>query len=98
MIDINSDNKSNIIVANREMSYVAVFFNACKGMLLPRILYLNGNKTELSTLSVIDANGDSKSDAVVTIENQNIVDVFLSYGNDTFRFFQNLMSSSIVQR
>jgi hypothetical protein len=85
VVDVNSDSKPDIIVANNGGNNVGVLLNSGSGMFLPQITYSTGSNSYPPSASAVDVNSDSKPDIVVANQNVNNVGVLFNYGNGTFR-------------
>ncbi|CAF3306064.1 unnamed protein product [Rotaria sp. Silwood2] len=81
--DLNDDNKGDIIVANREGSYVAVFFNKGDGTFYPQVKYSTGAGSWPRSVVVADVNGDGTLDVIVANSRTNNVGIFLNKGDGT---------------
>ncbi len=86
MIDVNNDNKPDIIVANQLRNNVGVLLNNGQGMFLSQTVYSIESESDPRYVSVVDINGDDKPDIVVAINGGNGFEVFLNFGNGTFLF------------
>ncbi|CAF1556401.1 unnamed protein product, partial [Rotaria magnacalcarata] len=62
-VDVNSDNKPDIIVANKASTTVGVFLNNGNGTFLAQTTYATGN-TPMS-VAVVDVNSENKPDIIV---------------------------------
>jgi hypothetical protein len=84
VIDVNSDNKPDIVVANEGTNNVGVLFNAGNGTFLNQTTYSTGTGSYLYSVAVADVNGDKKPDIVVANQGTNNVGVLFNAGNGTF--------------
>jgi len=84
VVDVNSDNKPDIVVSNYGSNNVGVFLNAGSGTFLAQTTYSTGAGSSPRAVAVADVNSDNKPDIVVAGYNSNNVDVFLNAGNGTF--------------
>jgi len=82
VVDVNSDNKPDIVVANQGDSNVGVLLNTGYGTFLSQTTYTVGNSPY--SVAGADVNGDNKPDIVVANEGSNTVGVLLNAGNGTF--------------
>jgi hypothetical protein len=67
VVDINSDSKPDIIVANYYGDNISIFLNYGNGTFISQNIYSTGNGSNPSSLSVVDINGDNKPDIIVAI-------------------------------
>jgi hypothetical protein len=88
IVDVNGDNKLDIIVANFYGANVGVFFNTGNGTFAPQTTYsylsfscFNSGPISLVT---VDINRDNKPDIIVTQSAGNCMSVFINTGNGTF--------------
>ncbi|CAF3757200.1 unnamed protein product, partial [Adineta steineri] len=80
--DVNSDNKSDIVVATTGSSTVGILLNTGNGTFNAQTTYAVGSAPY--TVSVVDVNRDNKLDIVVPNAGSNNVGVLLNAGNGTF--------------
>jgi hypothetical protein len=66
VVDLNGDNKPEIIVANTNNDTVGIFVNYGNGIFLLEKLYSTGPGSNPQFVSVVDVNGDDKPDIIVT--------------------------------
>jgi hypothetical protein len=83
-VDVNSDNKPDIVVANLGSNTVGVFLNAGNGTFLAQTTYSTGGGSTPRSVAVADVNSDNKPDIVVGNLGSNTVGVFLNAGSGTF--------------
>jgi hypothetical protein len=83
-VDVNSDNKPDIIVGYYTSSNIGVFLNAGNGTFLNQTIYSIDAGSNPRSVTVADVNGDNKPDLVAPEYNSNNVGVFLNAGNGTF--------------
>jgi hypothetical protein len=84
VVDVNSDNQPDIIVANLGTSKVGVFLNAGNGMFLSQTTYSTGTSSSPRGVAVTDVNSDGQPDIVVADSGSGKVGVLLNAGNGTF--------------
>jgi hypothetical protein len=84
VVDVNGDNKPDIIVANSGTNNVGVLFNAGNGTFLNETTYTPGGATSPRSIAVVDVNGDSKPDIIVANSGTNTIGVLFNAGNGTF--------------
>ena len=84
LVDVNGDNKLDIIVANSGTNNVGVLFNAGNGTFLNQTTYSTGGASAPFSVAVIDVNGDNKPDIVVANSGTNNIGVLFNAGNGTF--------------
>jgi hypothetical protein len=84
VVDVNSDSKPDIIVANSGTNNVGVLLNAGNGIFTAQTTYLTGSGSYPDAVTVVDVNSDSKPDIIVANELGNNVGVLLNSGNGTF--------------
>ena len=63
VVDVNSDNKPDIVVANDDSNNVGVLLNTGNGTFLSQTTYSTG--TNPYSVAVVDVNSDNKPDIVV---------------------------------
>jgi hypothetical protein len=90
VVDINGDNKPDIIVANNGGNGFGVFFNFGNGTFLPQVPYRTGAASYPPSLTVADVNNDNKPDIIIANQNENTIGIILNPGNGTFTS-QNLI-------
>ena len=79
VIEVNNDNKTDIIVANQESNSVGVLYNYYNKMFYAQQAYgLTG--TQPQSLSVVDFNGDDRLDIVVACSGESFISIFLNDG------------------
>jgi hypothetical protein len=85
VVDVNSDSKLDIIVANSGSDTVGVLLNTGNGTFAEQTNYSTGSgNCRPQDVAVVDVNNDSKPDIIVTNANSNNVGIFLNTGNGTF--------------
>ncbi|CAF1179619.1 unnamed protein product [Adineta steineri] len=84
VVDVNDDDKPDIIVANNRGHSVGVFLNNGSGQFHAVKLYGTGDKTWPPGVAVADVNSDQKPDIVVTNQNTNTIGVFINSGHGQF--------------
>ncbi|CAF1495625.1 unnamed protein product [Adineta steineri] len=84
VVDVNDDNKPDIIVANNGGNSVGVLLNNGSGQFHAIILYPTGPNTYPPGVVVADVNSDQKPDIIVTNRNANTIGVFLNSGSGQF--------------
>ncbi|CAF3917958.1 unnamed protein product [Adineta steineri] len=82
VVDVNSDNKPDIIVTNNGNSNVGVFLNKGNGTFTTQTTYATGANPQ--AVAVIDVNSDNKPDIIVANYGSNSVGVLLNAGSGTF--------------
>ncbi|CAF4410407.1 unnamed protein product, partial [Adineta steineri] len=75
VVDVNSDTKPDIIVANAGSSTVGVLLNAGNGTFNAQTNYTVGSGPQV--LAVVDVNSDNKPDIIVPNYGSNTVSVLL---------------------
>ena len=83
-VDINGDNKPDIIVANAYANDIGVFLNLGQGTFSTQRTYSTGDVSRPVFLTTADVNGDNKPDIIVALKIPGAVGVLLSAGNGTF--------------
>jgi hypothetical protein len=84
VVDVNNDNKPDLIVSNYNKNNIGVHFNSDNGTFLPPTTYSTGSGSNPLSVSVVDINGDNKRDIIVVNGGKNNIGVFLNIGNGTF--------------
>ena len=84
VVDVNNDNKSDIVVSDYGSHNIGVFLNMGNGTFLAQTTYATGGGSNPRAVAVVDVNGDNKPDIVVACYTANNVVVFLNIGNGTF--------------
>jgi hypothetical protein len=79
VVDVNSDNKPDIVVANWGSYNVGVLLNTGSGAFLSQTTYSTG--TNPISVAVVDVNSDNKPDIVVANHNSDNVGVLLNTDN-----------------
>ncbi len=75
VVDVNSDNKPDIVVANYGSDNVGVLLNAGNGTFNAQITYSTGSAP--ASVAVVDVNSDNKPDIVVANYGSDNVGVLL---------------------
>ena len=75
VVDVNSDNKPDIVVTNDGSNNVGVLLNTGTGMFLSQTTYSTGINPY--SVAVVDVNSDNKTDIVVANFGSNNVGVLL---------------------
>ncbi|CAF1512456.1 unnamed protein product [Adineta steineri] len=83
-IDVNGDNKPDIITANYNAFNVGVFLNTGNGTFVAQVTYSTGASSYPYYVSAGDVNGDSYADIVVANYWADNVGILLNMGNGTF--------------
>jgi len=81
----NNDNILDIAVADFGSNRISIFIGNGNGTFRSQSLYQTGIGSASSGVAVGDLNHDNHSDVVVANSGTNQVDVFLGYGNGSFR-------------
>jgi hypothetical protein len=84
VVDVNSDNKPDIIVANYNGSNAGVLLNIGDGTFLPQTTYSTGSNSNPQSVSVVDINCDNKPDIIVANSGNDNVGILLNSGDGTF--------------
>jgi cytolysin (calcineurin-like family phosphatase) len=84
VVDVNSDSKPDIIVANYGSNNVGVLLNTGNGTFIAQTTYSTGSSPTPRSVAVVDVNSDSKPDIIVTNYGSNTVGVLLNTGSGTF--------------
>ncbi|CAF1365461.1 unnamed protein product [Adineta steineri] len=82
VVDVDSDYKPDIVVANSGSANVGVLLNAGNGTFNNQTTYTVGNNPH--SVVVVDVNSDYKPDIIVANYGSNTVSVLLNAGNGTF--------------
>ena len=83
-VDVNGDNKIDIVVANSNGSNIGVFFNMGNGTLTNQTTYSTGDGSNSRSLTTADMNGDNKPDIIVGNSGTDNVGVLINLGDGTF--------------
>ncbi len=90
VVDINGDDKPDIIVANNGGNGFGVFFNFGNGTFLPQVSYHTGDASYPPSLTVADVNNDNKPDIIIANQNENTIGIILNPGNGTFTSMKSI--------
>ncbi|CAF4074379.1 unnamed protein product [Adineta steineri] len=82
VVDVNSDNKPDIIVANYNANNTSVLLNTGNGTFGAKVTYSVGDHPY--SVAVVDVNADGKPDIIVANFASNNVGVLFNKGNGTF--------------
>ncbi|CAF0935423.1 unnamed protein product [Adineta steineri] len=82
VVDVNSDNKPDIIVANYNANNTVVLLNTGNGTFGAKVTYSVGDHPY--SVAVVDVNADGKPDIIVANFASNNVGVLFNKGNATF--------------
>ncbi|CAF1144368.1 unnamed protein product [Adineta steineri] len=85
VVDVNGDNKPDLIVGNFKTSNVGVLLNAGNGRFLNQTIYSTGPNSEPRSVFVADINCDYIPDIIVVNSNEQNIGIFLNFGNGTFQ-------------
>ncbi len=77
VVDVNSDSKPDIIVANYGTNNVGVLLNSGTGTFTAPTTYSTGTGSYPYSVVVVDVNSDSKPDIIVANQGTNNVGVLL---------------------
>ncbi len=84
VVDVNSDSKPDIIVANQDTNNVGVLLNSGNGTFTAQTTYSTETYSYPIEVAVVDVNSDSKPDIIVANSGTNNIGVLLNSGNGTF--------------
>jgi len=84
VVDVNGDNKPDIITANTGLSTVGVFINAGNGTFRNVATYSSGAASAARGVAVVDVNGDNKPDIITANTGSSNTGVLINAGNGTF--------------
>jgi hypothetical protein len=84
VVDVNQDDKPDIVVANSNKNNVGVLLNSGNGRFLPQTTYSTGNNSSPRCVSVVDLNGDNKPEIIVANHNEHNVGILVNIGNGRF--------------
>ena len=65
VVDVNNDNKPDIVVANYGSNSAGVLLNTGNGTFLSQTTYLTGTDSSPLSVAVVDVNNDNKPDVIV---------------------------------
>ena len=94
VVDVNSDNKPDIVVGDYNSNNVGIFLNVGNGTFLAQTTYSTGAGSNPRGVAVADVNSDNKPDIVVADYTSNNVGVLLNAGNGTFLAQTNYSTGS----
>ena len=83
-VDVNGDNKIDVVVANSNAGNIGVLFNVGNGTLMSQTAYSTGDGSNSRSLTTVDMNGDNKPDIIVGNSGKDSVGVLLNLGDGTF--------------
>ena len=83
-VDVNDDNKLDIVVANSNGNNIGVLLNTGNGTLTSQTVYSTGTGSSPRSLTTADMNGDNKPDIIVANGGTDNVGVLLNLGDGTF--------------
>jgi hypothetical protein len=78
VVDVNSDSKPDVIVANSNTNNVGVFLNSGNGTFTAQTTYSTGAYSSSYVVAVVDVNSDSKPDIIVANYGTDNVGVLLN--------------------
>ncbi|CAF1145104.1 unnamed protein product [Adineta steineri] len=86
VVDVNLDNKPDIIVGNNGNGKIGVFLNFGNGTFNSQTSYLSGtgSNTNPNSLSVTDVNSDNKPDIIIANQGADNVGVLFNNGSGSF--------------
>ncbi|CAF1059795.1 unnamed protein product [Adineta steineri] len=86
VVDVNLDNKPDIIVENYGDGKIGVFLNFGNGTFNSQTSYLSGigSNTNPNSLSVTDVNSDNKPDIIVANQGADNIGVLFNNGSGSF--------------
>lgn len=84
VVDVNQDDKLDLVVANSNKSNIGVFLNIGNGTFFPQNMYFTGNNSSPQCVSVVDLTGDSKPEIIFVDYNENNVGILVNIGNGQF--------------
>ena len=84
VVDVNNDNKSDIISLNGNLDNVGVLYNRGNGTFTSQTAYSTGSGSAPRSMVVADVNNDGKPDIITGNYNTNNIGVLLNTGNGTF--------------
>ncbi|CAF1001333.1 unnamed protein product [Adineta steineri] len=85
VVDVNGDNKPDLIVGNFKTNNVGVLLNAGNGKFLNQKIYSTGLNSQPLSVFVADINCDNKPDIIVANSNKKNIGIFFNFGNGTFQ-------------
>ncbi|CAF0761221.1 unnamed protein product [Adineta steineri] len=86
VVDVNFDNRPDIIVGNFAIGKIGVFLNFGNGTFYSQTSYLSGigSNTNPNSLSVTDVNSDNKPDIIVANQGADNIGVLFNNGSGSF--------------
>jgi hypothetical protein len=85
VVDLNKDNRLDIVVANGGTDNVGVLLGNGDGTFQTQTPFSTGTSSEPSSIAIGDLNNDNSLDLVVVNYKANNIGVLLGYGNGTFQ-------------
>ncbi|CAF0958116.1 unnamed protein product [Adineta steineri] len=85
VVDVNGDNKPDLIVGNFKASNVGVFLNVGNGKFLNQTIYSTGRDSQPRSVFVVDINCDKLPDIIVANSNGRNIGIFLNFGDGKFQ-------------
>jgi hypothetical protein len=96
VVDVNQDDKPDIIVVNHRRKNVGVFLNYGDGTFPPQTIYSTRGDIP-RCLSVVDLNGDNKPEIIVANQGSNDIDIFVNIGYGQF-YIETTYSTGLDSR
>ena len=84
VVDLNNDNKLDIVVANYGTNNVGVLFGLGNGSFTNQIIFNMGINSHPYSVTINDLNNDTHMDIVVACSGTNNIGLLLGFGNGTF--------------
>ena len=89
VVDVNNDERLDLVVANTGRSNFGVFLNMGNGSFYPQVIYSTGDESYPSSLVVADLNNDTKPDVIIANTNIDKICIYFNMGNGSFKFITN---------
>ncbi|CAF1437435.1 unnamed protein product [Adineta steineri] len=82
--DLNNDNRPDLVIANPNKNYIAIFIQNNNGSFGQQTVYPTGVFGSIDTVVVGDFNNDGQVDLAATLSYKERVNIWVGIGNGTF--------------
>ncbi|UJR34157.1 hypothetical protein I4U23_021564 [Adineta vaga] len=83
--DLNNDHRLDIAIVNNDGDDIGLFFGYGNGTFSNRVILSIGSSSGPRSIDIIDLNHDMHLDLVIVNEWTNDINIFLGYGNGSFK-------------